>query len=216
MQHENIALLTWIPPHSLIITPRNATPRALVPALRSLPSISVSASLLPITLLNSTIPSFISSSMPLFLRSTLRIDPTLTPTTYSISTFILSLGELFIKLPLETVLRRGHVATLQRSSSPAHTRSILPTTQVEPLRTVVPTGTYRGVMGTIWHIAREEGMSTSVTETTKASVKEGRSRVVTRRGQGMKGLWRGWRVGFWGLVGVWGASALGGGSGGEF
>ena len=28
------------------------------------------------------------------------------------------------------------------------------------------------------------------------------------------GLWRGWRVGFWGLVGVWGAVACGGGSGG--
>ena len=29
------------------------------------------------------------------------------------------------------------------------------------------------------------------------------------------GLWRGWRVGFWGLVGVWGAAACGGG-GAEF
>ena len=28
------------------------------------------------------------------------------------------------------------------------------------------------------------------------------------------GLWRGWRVGFWGLVGVWGAAACGGGGGG--
>lgn len=38
----------------------------------------------------------------------------------------------------------------------------------------------------------------------------------TKKGQGVGGLWRGWRVGMWGLVGVWGASALGGGVGGEF
>lgn len=39
-----------------------------------------------------------------------------------------------------------------------------------------------------------------------------------KRGQGFKGLWRGWRVGFWGIVGVYTAAGLGGSaqSGGEF
>jgi len=39
-----------------------------------------------------------------------------------------------------------------------------------------------------------------------------------RKGQGVEGLFRGWRVGMWGLVGVWGAATLGGvgGKGGEF
>ena len=41
-------------------------------------------------------------------------------------------------------------------------------------------------------------------------------RARVRKGQGIRGLWRGWRVGFWGLVGVWGAAALGGAGGGEF
>lgn len=34
-----------------------------------------------------------------------------------------------------------------------------------------------------------------------------------KQGQGMQGLWRGWRVGMWGLVGMWGANAFGGGNG---
>lgn len=39
-----------------------------------------------------------------------------------------------------------------------------------------------------------------------------------QKGQGVEGLWRGWRVGMWGLVGVWGAATLGGvgSKGGEF
>ncbi len=36
-----------------------------------------------------------------------------------------------------------------------------------------------------------------------------------KKGQGMQGLWRGWRVGMWGLVGMWGANALGAGAGGN-
>ena len=106
-----------------------------------------------------------------------------------------------MKLPLETVLRRGHVAALQQAASqPSGSphRAALPTAEpsgrgraaAPALRTVVPVGPYKGVLGTAWHVVREEGVA---------------------------GLWRGWRVGFWGLVGVWGASALGGGGvGGEF
>ena len=40
-----------------------------------------------------------------------------------------------------------------------------------------------------------------------------------KKGQGFEGLWRGWRVGMWGLVGLWGAKGMGnynGGKGGEF
>lgn len=39
-----------------------------------------------------------------------------------------------------------------------------------------------------------------------------------KKGQGVAGLWRGWRVGMWGLIGVWGAAALNttAAKGGEF
>ena len=36
-----------------------------------------------------------------------------------------------------------------------------------------------------------------------------------RKGQGIEGLWRGWRIGVWGLVGAWGAGIIGGGAGGR-
>lgn len=209
-----VSKLTW---SSLIITPITSTPRALIPNLRILPSLSIPPSLLPITLLHSTIPTFLSTSFPILLRHTFHIDALTTPTAYSLSTFSFSIAELFIKLPLETILRRGHVCALATAAAP-RSSATLPT--AEPggraraappaLRTVVPVGPYKGVLGTAWHIVREEGARPR----TAATKDKGRA---ARKGQGVAGLWRGWRVGFWGLVGVWGASALGGGGvGGEF
>lgn len=79
------------------------------------------------------------------------------------------------------------------------------------LDTIVDVGPYRGVVGTMWNIVREEG------ETKPVATASGKTKPPTK-GQGVEGLWRGWRVGMWGLVGIWGAAALGGagGSGGEF
>ena len=48
------------------------------------------------------------------------------------------------------------------------------------------------------------------------SAKEGAGPGAGPRGLQFMGLWRGWRVGFWGLVGVWTAAACGGGGGVEF
>jgi fusion and transport protein UGO1 len=101
-------------------------------------------------------------------------------------------------------------------SSPTHIRG------GKELDTIVQIGPYRGVFGTMWSIAREEGSSsgqeivagTGGTRGARKSNKFGE-----KKGQGVEGLWRGWRVGMWGLVGMWGAAALGsssGGSGGEF
>jgi fusion and transport protein UGO1 len=100
-----------------------------------------------------------------------------------------------------------------------------PTTR--SFKTIVEPGPYRGVFGTMWFIAREEGVqiigpgSAKMTPHQEAQEQlRGRmpgfsARTRVRKGQGVHGLWRGWRVGFWGLVGVWGAAAMGGG-GGEF
>lgn len=235
----------------LIVTPTSTSPRAILPSLRLLPSLTqLYHSLAPTTLLHSTIPSLISNSTPLFLRTFLRIDPILTPTLYSMASFGAAVAELFVRLPLETVLRRGQVAVLReesrrrqfaslgerstsRSSSSRRGRSpgrqtITPLAAPE-MKTIVEPGPYKGVFGSMWFIVREEGYSTVGTASralgasgagvnhaagTKGSVaQQGR----TRKGQGVKGLWRGWRVGFWGLVGVWGAAALNSGNtGGEF
>jgi mitochondrial fusion and transport protein UGO1 len=88
----------------------------------------------------------------------------------------------------------------------------------QTLRTTVEIGPYRGVIGTMWSIVREEGspnQGTLVDATGKSA--KGRKRA-GQKGQGVEGLWRGWRVGMWGLVGVCGTTALGGNGncGGEF
>ncbi|EUC42445.1 hypothetical protein COCMIDRAFT_103483 [Bipolaris oryzae ATCC 44560] len=216
----------------LIITPISSSPRSIYPCLSLLPSLSVSPALLPATIMHACVPTLVSSSTPLFLRSTLGIDPILTPATYSFSTFLSSTAELFIRLPLETVLRRGQVAVLQeyeaqriaqeyqappsRSKSPAY--GLDRPSNDNGFDTIVDPGQYRGVLGTLWFIVREEGISVSGPSAAKAASAKamGFSRPPrTRKGQGVHGLWRGWRVGVWGLVGIWGAAALGGG-GGEF
>ncbi|KAL1799253.1 hypothetical protein ACET3X_003290 [Alternaria dauci] len=216
----------------LIITPISSSPRSIYPCLSLLPSFSVTPSLLPATIMHACVPTLISSSTPLFLRSTLSIDPILTPTTYSFSTFLASTTELFVRLPLETVLRRGQVAALQdhetqrlaseyqvppsRAKSPAY--GLDKPSSDQSFKTIVEPGQYRGVLGTMWFIAREEGISVQTANAAKAASAKamGFSRPPrTRKGQGVHGLWRGWRVGVWGLVGIWGAAALGGG-GGEF
>lgn len=88
--------------------------------------------------------------------------------------------------------------------------------ELEPM---VQIGPYKGVLGTMWSIVREEG--TSFPEAGLAtggirSLKKGKK--IVRKGQGIEGLWRGWRVGMWGLAGVWGARAMSGNGngGGEF
>jgi fusion and transport protein UGO1 len=221
----------------LIVTPISSSPRSIYPCLALLPSFTISPSLLPATIMHACIPTLLSSSTPLFLRSTLSVDPILTPTTYSFSTFLSSTAELFVKLPLETVLRRGQVAALQdhenqrqalqyqtppsRSKSPAYgldRPSSISNADDEGFKTIIAPGQYRGMLGTMWFIAREEGITVENPSSAKAASAKamGFSRPPrTRKGQGVHGLWRGWRVGVWGLVGVWGAAALGGG-GGEF
>lgn len=157
------------------------------------------------------------------------IDKELAPTTFSIAKFCSSTVALLIKLPLETVLRRGQVAVL---SSPEHVQALegAPTAggkskkpTEETLETIVPIGKYYGVVGTMYTIVKEEG-SHAVPPTAaeirskarKGGKTPGVAETVYRRGQGMGGLWRGWKVSWWGLVGLWTAGVLGGGGDGEF
>ena len=196
----------------LILTPCTHPPRSIIGTLKSLPSWILPLSIAPITILYSTLPTFISASTPLFLRSKLGIDPVLTPNFYSVTTFCSQAVELAVKLPLETILRRGQIAIAQSDAAPRSSDTI-----VEP-------GAYRGLFGTMRTIIYEEGEKTSgdsdVPKGSKGSAGAGVTKVgqQRRRGQGGEGLYRGWRVGMWGLLGVWGAATLGGvgAKGGEF
>lgn len=81
---------------------------------------------------------------------------------------------------------------------------------------MVEIGPYKGMLGTMWSIVREEGVS--VEPTAKAVMNGKRGKKVERKGQGFEGLVRGWRVGMWGLVGlsVSRVMSLSGSASGEF
>ncbi|OBT81848.1 hypothetical protein VE02_09705 [Pseudogymnoascus sp. 03VT05] len=191
----------------LILMSTNAPRRGLVNELGQLPSWVCPGKIFVPTVLHSIISPVIIHSTPLVLSSQFSIDPVRTPAIFSVASFLSQAVELFVKLPLETVLRRGQMSVL--TSPPYYTG--------KELDTVVDIGPYSGPIGTMWMIAREEGVrddpdalkfSGPVTRTTR--------KPKVKQGQGVEGLWRGWRVGMWGLVGMWGAAAMGGGGGGEF
>lgn len=178
----------------LLTTPISHSPRGLVQNLTNLPSLLAPSRLWLPTSLYHSLPSAFSASMPLFLRRQLRLTPESSPTLWSLAAFTTTLTELFLRLPLETVLRRAQLDTL--IAADPH------------LPLIVTPGAYRGVWGTMYSILYLEG----------ETMTRGKNGMLKRkRGQGVSGLVRGWRIGFWGLAGVWGAGALGGeGKGREF
>ncbi|TKA24586.1 hypothetical protein B0A50_06346 [Salinomyces thailandicus] len=181
----------------LIATPTSHQPRGLLQNLRHLPSLLAPNSLWLPTALAHSIPQVFSASMPLMLRRQLKFSPEATPGLWSFSAFCTCLTDLFIRLPLETIERRAQIHALKRA---------------DPLMpTIIEPAPYAGVGGTVYSILYQEG------ETRIKDPRTGMIRI--KRGQGVAGLVRGWRVGFWGLVGVWGAGAMGPGEGkgrGEF
>lgn len=182
--------------------------RGIMHDFKLLPSWLCPSTLYIPTVLHSICVPLFTHGTPLVLRSRFGVDQVLTPTTFSVATFLSSTVELFVKLPLETVLRRGQMSVL---SSPSHYQS------GKPLDTIVDVGAYRGTVGTMWLIVREEGVTKQESPASLRGVKKAK-KLNEKSGQGVEGLWRGWRVGMWGLVGMWGAAAMGGagGSGGEF
>lgn len=190
----------------LILTPSSQEPRTLLGTMRTLPTAYLIPShLIPITFLTSTLPTLISTSTPVILKSYLGLDPAMNPAKWSVATFAGSALDLSVKFPLETVLRRAQIATW---TSPAHSPPST-SSKRKAITTIVPVPqSYRGILPTIWSITREEGYSESQKDKTAALM--GKAPRRKRKGQGIEGLYRGWRVGFWGLVGVWGTSFVGG------
>ncbi|PLN80078.1 putative mitochondrial fusion protein [Aspergillus taichungensis] len=212
----------------LILTPATHGPRSLLRAIRQIPTpnCTIPAHLVPITVLHSSLPNLISNTIPLFLKSYLSIDPVINPSMWSLFSFLGSSFEMAVRFPLETVLRRAQIATytspslrqqstggLEAAKSPI-TASPGSSSEVE---TIVPTPqTYRGVVGTMWGIVYEEGVQPMSAEAEQAQQALNKPLLLRRRqGQGLRGLYRGWRIGMWGIVGVWGANLLGSAGGAD-
>lgn len=169
------------------------------------------------TVLNSLIHPVLTLSTPLVLRTRFMIDSHVSPMTFSVAKFLASSAAILVKLPIETVLRRGQVALL---SSREYMQALGGPEQ--QLTTIVPPGRYDGAFGTMYHIVTEEGSRQVPPKPATAAAKRVRGRpkavapAVYRKGQGLDGLWRGWKVSWWGLVGLWTASVVGHGGEGEF
>lgn len=203
--------------------------RRTLSAIRNLPSYICHPLLVVPTILHSLVHPILTLSAPLVLRSHFHIDRETAPVTFSLAKICSSAVALFIKLPLETVLRRGQVAVL---STPEHLAALEPATPAagkrlggEQLETIVPVGGYSGVFSTMYSIVYEEGShvvkpAPSTAAAKRAAARRGKpatvSEAVYTRGQGLDGLWRGWKVSAWGLVGLWSTALLAGGGDGEF
>ncbi|OJJ48467.1 hypothetical protein ASPZODRAFT_130505 [Penicilliopsis zonata CBS 506.65] len=210
----------------LILTSATHGPRSLLRAIRLIPTPNhtIPPHLVPITVLHSSLPSLITTSAPLFLKSYLSIDPVLHPSMWNLCSCLSSGLELAVRFPLETVLRRAQISTF---TSPGlqqqHTASASSSTDmaVGDIETIVPTPrSYRGIVSTMWGIVHEEGARAAPSENERARELLGKS--VSKhdqqrrpRGQGIQGLYRGWRIGMWGVAGIWGASLLGSAGGAD-
>lgn len=194
----------------LILTPVTHGPRSLLRAIRQLPTpnYTIPPHLVPITILHSSLPNLITASTPLFLKSYLSLDPVLNPSTWNIFSFIGSGIELAVRFPLETVLRRAQITTFtspsirQNCAGPLRPAAADAAAQAAEVETIVPTPqTYRGVLGTMWSIVYEEGVQPTP-EAQRAHELIGKPVSHRKRqGQGIHGLFRGWRIGMWGVGG---------------
>lgn len=177
-------------------------------------------------MLNSLVHPLLTLSTPLVLRTRFMIDSQVSPLTFSVAKFCASTAAIFVKLPLETVLRRGHMAVLYGKD---YIRAL--GGKEQRMDTIVPIGRYKGVVGTMMHIASEEGerevpstkttaparkgSKSSASGSSKAP-KAGTLNTTYKKGQGVEGLWRGWKVSWWGLIGLGLVGAFGNGGEGEF
>lgn len=198
----------------LILTPSSRGKRTTLKTLRSLPSYLCSSAIFLPTVLHSLLHPIFTLSTPLVLRTRFMIDSQISPMTFSIAKFCASSVSVFVKLPLETVLRRGHMAVM---SSKDYVRALSGKDQTTD--TIVPVGQYKGVLGTMFHISGEEGQREVISkpaQTKKGKAKAKASAPTYKKGQGVEGLWRGWKVSWWGLAGLWMASVLQNSGEGEF
>lgn len=201
----------------LVLTSTSSGRRRTMSTLRALPSWLCPSSLIAPTILHSLVHPILTLSTPLVLRSQFLIDKELSPTTFSVAKFCTSCASLFVKLPLETVLRRGQASVF---TQPAYIRALEKTGTLD---TIVQPGSYNGVVGTMYTIVAEEGSHAVPVPVKAASAAKSRKakqakigETVYKKGQGVGGLWRGWKVSWWGLVGLWTAGVVGGGGEGEF
>lgn len=96
----------------LIVMSFEKGPRSIRSLLRRLDRYTSPASVLLPTVLHAGIPAIISKGTPYYLYTRLRVDSYGSPSLYSLLTLVSATVELVVKLPLETIMRRAQLASL--------------------------------------------------------------------------------------------------------
>lgn len=185
-----------------LVTPSARRSRGIWSALKNFPSYLCPSTLVLPTILHSLVHPILTVSAPIVLQSKFKLDWDLTPVAFSVTKFCSATTALFIRLPLETVLRRAQVSVLSAQPYVSAFEA-----KEASLPTVVPVGPYHGILGTMYRIVAEEGSRSVPTRTTSRKGKTV-TETVYLQGQGFGGLTRGWKTSFVGLVGLWSAGML--------
>lgn len=120
----------------LVATTFETAPRSVRTSVQELPSLSCPSAVLVPTVLYAGAKSTLRKSTSYVLQHIFGVDAVGTPVWYSVLTLLSSVFEVGVRLPLETLVRRSHIAYL---SLPGY--SLL----------VRPVG-YDGVFGTLWGV----------------------------------------------------------------
>lgn len=161
----------------LMTTTLQTGPRSLRTLLTQLDTWVCPSKLLFPTIVFAGVTSLVRKSSGFVIQVVLGIDRVAMPTLYSMFTFCSSLIEVGVKLPLETIVRRGHMAYLtepeeeqerhnqdkesfsKTAASSSYTSRnnsvsnlVLVTPKLQPSDLIIRPEPYEGVFGTLWSV----------------------------------------------------------------
>ncbi|KAH3666422.1 hypothetical protein WICMUC_005690 [Wickerhamomyces mucosus] len=166
----------------LIVTKVDNTERSFRNSIKNLNFYTIPISLIIPTILNSLANKFLKKFTPYLLFIKFGIESYGSPTIYSTISLISSILELFIKLPIETLLRRAQVSYLLKNSSNSNNCLKIKDADNE---LIVKFAGYSGVFTTLYDIFYNDGEN-----------------------RGLEAIFRGWRVGLLNILGSWGLEIL--------
>lgn len=165
----------------LIVTSLNGTERSIRNTIKNLKYFTCPVSLIIPTILNSLVNNVFKKLTPYLLFVKFGVDAYGSSFLYSTVNLVSSIMELFVRLPVETLLRRAQVAFLLKKSETSE--NVLKIENEDQL--IVEFGGYSGVFKTLYDIYYSSGENS-----------------------GFEGLFRGWRVGLLNIFGSWGLNIL--------
>lgn len=164
----------------LVVTSINHNERSIRNSIKNLRYFTCPISLIIPTILNSLANNVFKKLTPYLLFVKFGIDAYGSPIWYSTISLFSNIVELFVRLPVETLLRRAQVSFLLKRSENGNVMKIENEDQL-----IVGFGGYSGLFKTFYDIYHSSGENS-----------------------GFEGLFRGWRVGLLKILGSWGLSLL--------